>query len=275
MENLAKLYSELAKYETQNTMFVSLDYPPLPSDGESLRKVKIENSIKNYRYLVRKVFNNGEGKLVPVVHLTTSKDLLLKQIENYSDAEIVGVGGLVPYILSRGPRDSRLVALTFIYLVKRLAKEIIGHDRVHVFGLGAPSVIPFLRVLGVYSTDSMTWRVKAAYGKIILPGCGERHVTDRVVNFGRRKLSSDEFERLLKLLDEFNRVSREKIGFDDLRRDFTKRAIFNFWVLNMYAHSHDGFMVPRIFHKLMIRVKEIMGLSDDEILEFIASRFKH
>mgnify|MGYP000162010176 CR=1 FL=1 len=275
VENLAKLYGALAKYETQNTIFVSLDYPPLPSDSENLRKVKIENSIKNYKYLVRKVFNNDEGKLVPVIHLATSKNLLFKQIESYSDAEIVGVGGLVPYILSRGPRDSRLVALAFIHLVKRMVKEHIGHDRVHVFGFGAPSVIPFLRLLRVYSTDSMTWRVKAAYGKIILPGCGERHVTDRVVNFGRMKLSLKEREKLFKLLDEFNRVSREKISFDDLRRDFTKRAIFNFWVLNMYAHSHDGFMVPRVFRKLMVRVREIMGLSDDEILEFIASRFKH
>ena len=277
LERLIDLYLKIISVNDDNIFLVSLDLPPIPHDNLRNRNKKITKTISNYRQLLRSLSKSDIDirKIIPVIHLTTNKVLLQKQIESYGDAEIVGIGGLVPYVLRRGPKDSRLIAFAFIHLVKRMLKEYIGHEKVHVFGLGAPSVIPFLRVLGVYSTDSMTWRVKAAYGKIILPGCGERHVTDRVVNFGKRKLSPDEYERLLKLLDEFNRVSREKISFDDLRRDFTKRAIFNFWVLNMHAHNHDGFMVPRIFRKLMVRVKEIMELSDDEILEFIASRFKH
>ena len=275
VRRLARLYQELRALNSSDMFYVSLDYPPSPMDSEEERKLKIEKSIRNYSYLLNTVFSGNSSELIPVAHLTTNIALLWKQIENYSDAEIVGIGGLVPYVLGRGPRGSRLVAFAFILLVKRLLEDFVGGDvRVHVFGLGAPSVIPFLRLLNVYSTDSMTWRVKAAYGKIILPGTGERHVTNRKVRFGKRKLSGEEFEYLLKLIDEFNRVSKERISFEDLKRSFTARAVFNFWVLNMYAHNYDNVLPPKNFRKLYRKVKELMKLSNDEIFEFIVSCFK-
>lgn len=274
IDKLAKLYFKLKMLNSFEAFYVSLDYPPSPMDSEETRRLKIEKTIRNYNYLLSSIFSKDSSKLIPVIHLTTNMGLLQKQVENYSDAAIVGVGGLVPYVLSRGPKDSRLVSFAFILLVKRLLKDFVDDVKVHVFGLGAPSVIPFLKLLGIYSTDSMTWRIKAAYGKIILPCTGERHITDREINFGRKKLSVEEFEFLLRLIDEFNSVSNEKIRFEDLKESFVKRAIFNFWVLNMYAHNYGNVLLPKNLRKLYYKVKELTEMDNDDIFKLIISRFK-
>lgn len=49
----------------------------------------------------------------------------------------------------------------------------------HVFGVGSVSTMHLMFSLGVDSVDSMSWRMKAAYGAIQLPGIGDRFISPK------------------------------------------------------------------------------------------------
>lgn len=223
VDDVAKVYINF----WDASKYLSLDYPPLPADDEYVASRKFRKSIEAYRRLSKLLEREGI-EVMPVVHYYRDEELVgkvMNEVLNYNPREIA-VGGLVPYILvtRNVPRNSRWRALNFII---RVINEFRG--RIHVLGLGSPSITPILEMLGVYSTDSSTWRVKAAYGKVILPGGGERHVTGRSINFGRRIIKPSELEELYVFLRD--------TGFplindypSKLYTSFEYRALVNAWV---------------------------------------------
>jgi queuine/archaeosine tRNA-ribosyltransferase len=61
--------------------------------------------------------------------------------------------------------------------------------KVHITGFGSsPLSLHFAYYFGADSTDSAGYRRKAAYGKIVLPGTGERYVSNRSTDFGNSKV---------------------------------------------------------------------------------------
>ncbi|MEM1804186.1 MAG: hypothetical protein QXR80_06790, partial [Desulfurococcaceae archaeon] len=80
------------------------------------------------------------------------------------------------------------------------------------------------------STDSATWRLKAAYGKVILPGGGERHVTSRAVSFGKAKPKDGELEELYRFLKETGFPALDGF-YEKIRTSFEYRALVNAWVV--------------------------------------------
>jgi len=107
-------------------------------------------------------------------------------------------------------------------------------------------VTPILAAVGVDSTDSATWRLKAAYGKVLLPGEGERHVTDRRVNFGKAKPKDGELEELHNLLNARGFPLLEDF-FERIRTSFEYRALVNAFVV---IHSTQHAPRPPTFRKL-------------------------
>ncbi|MEL9990560.1 MAG: tRNA-ribosyltransferase [Thermoproteus sp.] len=219
---LAKRYREIGC-----DVCLSLDIPPSPSDRPEEAERKAEATYRNWLALKSEL---PDAKIVPVVHVYPDERLFLKWIRRYEDVEELAIGGAVPYILiSRGvPRGSRSVALRLMALARR---EFRG--RLHALGLGSPSVSPTLEALGIDSTDSATWRLKAAYGKVVMPGGGERHVTDRAVNFGRKKAGEGELRELYEFLKATGFPALD--GFADflgrIKASFEYRALVNAWVV--------------------------------------------
>lgn len=111
----------------------------------------------------------------------------------------------------------------------------VYRGRLHVLGLGSPSVTPILAKIGVDSTDSATWRLKAAYGKVVLPGGGERHVTNRVVNFGRAKATLEDLHTLYTFLKNTGFPALDDF-YQRLSTSFEYRALVNAWVV---LHSRE------------------------------------
>ncbi|WP_069806740.1 hypothetical protein [Vulcanisaeta thermophila] len=222
--------------------YLNLDYPPSPSDDEFTARDKLKASMSNFEVLVRR-FDN----VVPVIHYHWSTGVVLEYLRKYLDynPECIAIGGLVPYILViRGvPRNSRRNALSFLREVRREFRGCI-----HVLGLGSPILNPILRAIGIDSTDTSTWRLKAAYGKVIMPGGGERHVSGRQVNFGRRVASLSE---LLELRDYLFRTGFPLVDrFDDVRGSFEYRALVNAWVvLTSFEEPRHG-VFRRIYQEL-------------------------
>ncbi|KUO85828.1 MAG: tRNA-ribosyltransferase [Caldivirga sp.] len=217
--------------------YLSLDYPPLPTDDDETAFKKFLKTIEAYARLSR-LLEGEDIEVTPVIHYYRNEELVfrvMRKIIDFNPRELA-IGGLVPYILvtRNVPRNSRWRALLFI---AKVISEFNG--MVHVLGLGSPSITPTLELLGVHSTDSSTWRVKAAYGKVILPGGGERHVTGRRVNFGRRVIKPSELEELYNFLRStgFPLLSNYP---DGLYSSFEYRALVNAWVTLMSRERPRG-----------------------------------
>jgi len=128
LEKIIKVYREVdADY------YVSLDIPPGPRDDPRQRAVKIAKCINNFARMRDKLKDIAEeGRLVPVFHLSTGEALRLQLRAYESSASTAAVGGLIPFIMQRAGRYSRLKALTFIALVRRLWR-----GRLHALGLAS------------------------------------------------------------------------------------------------------------------------------------------
>ncbi|MEM4652313.1 MAG: tRNA-ribosyltransferase [Pyrobaculum sp.] len=220
-------------------LYFSLDVPPSPGDPPEEAEKKFRKSYQNWLRLRRAV---GDA-VMPVLHVYRDPALFERYLALYRDAPALAIGAAVPYVLiTRGvPRGSRELALR---LIQRAREEFRGP--IHVMGMGSPAVTPILAAVGVDSTDSATWRLKAAYGKVLLPGGGERHVTDRRVNFGKAKPKDGELEELYNFLNARGFPHLEDF-FERIRTSFEYRALVNAFVV---IHSAQHAPRPPTFRKL-------------------------
>ncbi len=207
--------------EIDAQLYFALDVPPSPQDSPAVAKKKFEKTYRNWLKMSKKL------EVVPVLHIYREMGMFMKYLEKYLDAPALAIGGAVPYVLTtRGvPRGSRQMALSLIAEARRSYR---GH--LHVFGLGSPSITPILRAIGVDSTDTATWRLKAAYGKVILPGGGERHVTGRDVKFGKAKPKDGELSQLCQYLAKTGFPQLDGF-YDRIAKSFEYRALVNAWVV--------------------------------------------
>ncbi len=251
IEKIAEVYNTFqdVKY------YLSLDYPPSPLDDYDTARRKLERSFENFVKLRKLLDPEISDRLIPVLHYCRYRDLLFSFLHRYLDHEVpvLAVGALVPYILIlRGVKgNSRREALIFLAQLRDILRD--SGTKLHVLGLGSPVIVPILEIMGVDSTDSSTWRIKAAYGKVVLPGGGEVHVTSRNVNFGRRKATSGDIDLLYRFLraKSFPLIDR----FSEIYSNFEYRALVNCFVI---LHSRE---LPRsrTFLRLFNEISSIVN----------------
>ncbi len=219
LDDVKKIYRRL--WDASRLM--SFDVPPSPNDPRELAERKFRASLRNYRSL-RKALGN---RVVPVLHVYRERELVMRYLEEYEDSEDLAIGGAVPYVLTgRGVKDGRRYALR---LIAEIRERFPG--RLHLLGMGSPTVTGILEALGVDSTDSATWRLKAAYGKVLLPGGGERHVTGRPIRFGKKEATDSDMELLERFLRKTGFPMLGKLGMEELLGKFEYRALINAWVV--------------------------------------------
>jgi len=234
-------------------LYMSLDQPPrrlCPRDP-SLLKLNLSN-YDELRALV-------DREVVPVVHCY-DPELMLEAVDSYRSlgAKVIAYGGAVPPSMGRMGRGSRLLPIIGLAIVVKASPL-----PVHVLGLGgANTMYAVLSRLGASSFDSSAWRIKAAYGKVIVPGLGERYVGGRRVRFGRTLLSREDYEVL--------RRGLEKTGFpyldrlDELLKSFKGRALINAWVL----YKFRGTVVPRNGMRWLVEeASRLASMGLDELVE--------
>lgn len=216
--------SEVIKWynEMKPDYCIALDNPVAPNDPKAEKKVK--ENIRNAKEMFEKV----ECKLLPVYH-PVSEELLWEYYQGYSFSDMKAVGGLIPRILTQR-NASRKEGWNFLVRVREIESSWL-----HALGLGSPTTYPKLMAIGYQSADTQTWRHKAAYGKIVLPGKGERHISGKEIRFGRKKISEDEKAEALKIARSLN------LSWHQLVKDFKARAIFNAYVLHLVSTSQAQF----------------------------------
>uniref|UniRef100_A0A7C4FGG7 tRNA-ribosyltransferase n=1 Tax=Ignisphaera aggregans TaxID=334771 RepID=A0A7C4FGG7_9CREN len=240
--------------------FMSLDIPPHRFCQSS--KELVEKNIKYFEYLYTKL----EKNIVPVIHCYEST-LLLDAIDVYKSygVKVIAYGGAVPPSLAKGGKGSRTTPLIPLAII---TKAFNGY--VHVLGLGGTSVLyTALQNLRVASLDSSSWRVKAAYGKVIIPGRGERYVGNGSAKFGRKDLLPEDYDMLVKALEQtgFPYVNDVEV----LLRTFRGRALINAWVVRYYPHVLEK---TNGYTWIVSFAKKLSNMGVDELIALLDRRSK-
>ncbi|MCI4435183.1 MAG: hypothetical protein JHC33_00005 [Ignisphaera sp.] len=124
-----------------------------------------------------------------------------------------------------------------------------------------------LQYLNVTSMDSSSWRTKAAYGKVIIPGRGERYVGGREAKFGRKDLSPEDLKLLIDALEQTRFPFIDRL--DDMLKSFKGRALINAWITK---HFPDVLEERNGYRWLVDLAKELSLLSLDELIELLSKR---
>ncbi len=244
-------------------LFMSLDIPPrtlCPEDRELVKQ-----NIENFDELRSRL---EDREIVPVVHCY-SPELMLEALDVYQSlgAKIIAFGGAVPPSMARMGRGSRLAPLIALAIVVKASKR-----PVHALGIGGSvTMYTVLKTLGAHSADSSSWRVKAAYGKVLVPGLGERYVGDGRARFGRVDMRSEDMELLKRSLEATGFPYMDRL--DEMLNTFRGRAIINAWIIYFYR---DTFSPRNGFRWMLARAVDYASRSLSSLIaefeELIANR---
>ncbi|MCC6004024.1 MAG: hypothetical protein LM590_06750 [Thermofilum sp.] len=210
---------------------IPLDYPFMPWMTIKEIQERWRLTIENTRVWIETL--NKKIEVMPIIHALGRRNLLetIKIISDIAgNSEYLAIGTIAFSIDSlKGYLGDRQLSVDFINALveaMRVAKNDYGY-KVHVAGFGSsPLTIHLAIYMGIDSTDSSGFRRRAAYGKILLPGRGERYVGKGDARFGVTRLTPQEM-RLLERCD--CPVCRRDPSL--LWRDWRARAIHNEWIL--------------------------------------------
>ncbi len=257
--HIGKLYREIdADY------YISLDFPPHPKDSEDTKAQKIARSISNFIELKSMLKDIAEeGRLVPVFHVSVGVSLRLQLKAYEPHAYTAAVGGLIPYVMQLSGKGSRAKMLLFLLLMRKL-----WTGSLHALGIASAAIIPLLKIIGMDTGDTQTWRHKAAYGKVIVPGLGERHISGRRVRFGPAVFKDHENGLFMEYVGRAEKLFG--LTLEKLIESFEARALFNAWILKEVAEKDLGYNgSSKAFsnlYSLAINLKKLDPLEIEEML---------
>ena len=225
---------------------IPLDYPFLPGMPRSEMRKLWKKTAENILYWQDSTKLNG--RLVPSLHAwsRTSLHENIKWLQKKANTELVALGSVVDPNFSNfkgffGDRQPtrELIDMTS-FALSAIEKE--SNFKVHLMGWGSsPLMLHLGYYLGIGSLDSMGYRRKAAFGKIILPGRGERYLGDTTSNFGnvtfKNPKNVNDIELLERCICPICRTNKYQL-WDDWRA----RAIHNEWVIKQEAKTAERFL---------------------------------
>lgn len=219
---------------------IPLDYPFSPGQTINQMRNLWRRTADNILYWQDST--NLSGRLVPSLHAWNKNSLVenVKWLQKNGDAELVALGSIVTPSFNdfQGFFGDRQPTRELIDMFSQAINTVVDHSdfKIHLMGWGSsPLMLHLGFYLGINSLDTAGYRRKAAYGKIILPGQGERHVGGSTTDFGGKRLDADSDPKDIELLNKCNcpicRVNKYQ-----LYADWRARAIHNEWVMKNEAN---------------------------------------
>lgn len=238
LDDLHNLYNS-TKPEIAAVLDIPLN-PVLTDDENELRWQKTLNNT------LRMFDNNQNLILSPIIHAYRS-DVIedrCKEIKKIiPDPTIICIGSLVPllkasYIGTRFNTQTDGVTSTmyrwrYISDLVKSVRRCFQKSIIHIYGAGSLSTMYLLFFLGADSLDSISWRLKAGFGAIQLPGLSDRFLKPVEGSIRKRQMLNSED---LKLLDEckcpicYGKSLPLRISV--LEKSFYNRATHNAFVAN-------------------------------------------
>jgi len=236
---------------------VVLDYPFNPLDLDNRMK-RWKKTLKNTRFMLD---NSHDIVLMSVVHGYTLEEIkrACDEIKDITEPKIIGLGGLVPIVRCMGTSD--LSKLNGVNTIKFMADAISIIRRefpdafLHAFGVGSVATMHLMFSLGVDSVDSMSWRMKAAYGAVQLPGIGDRFISP---NNGRKQLKEDHLLNKCRCPVCIGKSLKERKNALDNSKHGT---FYNRAIHNAYVFKEE----EKAFHR---------ALTENNTVKFIKKRLK-
>ncbi|BAZ98542.1 hypothetical protein [Methanothermobacter sp. EMTCatA1] len=226
---------------------VPLDYPFTPGMDKVVMQKRWNKTAENIEYWI----DVTDLNLVPALHAwdrTSLQDNI--RLLYRKDQDYISMGSILTtadeFNGFFGDRQPSKNLIDSIITTKQICDQ---YDLdIHIFGFGSSPIMYHIGAfIGIKSTDSIGYKRKAAYGKIILPQTGERYCGNGEAKFGnlRKKggvassyLTEDELQKLSQCKCP---VCREQpadgsLRWENLRDDWVKRAYHNKWVME---HEED------------------------------------
>lgn len=176
---------------------VALDRPFMDtSSKQDVRAIAAENlaRFRRMRRRLRKVV------VVPVIHgldANVIESQCVSLLRTDPDLPLVALGGAVPSLkeLTRNfrsgrDRERKLALADALIMRTRIVREAFPKTRIHHLGSGGPVSMAIAIASGANSTDSAGWRIRAAYGRILMPLgrqvrniAGDQHARRRLLDW--------------------------------------------------------------------------------------------
>jgi len=255
----------LTFYEKSKPNFgVVLDYPLSPNLSREEMRRRLLKTLENTKRMVE-AKQTPNPELIPVIHGydVKSVECYVKKLQEIGEFNIYGIGSLVPSVFNTKGVGGIYNVVKIVSFVKTLLPTKI----IHVFGIGGTLTMHLMFYAGADSIDSSSWRSKAAFGAIQLPGLGDRYITPRKRHKTYPKLKIEE----RRILDECKCPACRKEGLEGLRKRFILRALHNAWV-----HQKEVEKARKLIknNKYEEYVKRVIGKTRFSKALEIADKFK-
>lgn len=188
------------------------------------------------------------NKLVLPLHAWNKQSLIknINWLEKKGDADYLAIGSVVTPTFNNytgffGDRQPRRELIDMLALSIENIKKY-SDFKIHLMGFGSsPLMIHLAYYLGAESTDSAGFRRKAAFGKIILPGTGEKYAGNTSAKFGLTKLSNQDLLVLRNCRCPICRVNQDQLWID-----WKARAIHNEYVIKNEVNRAETLLTAGI-----------------------------
>ena len=267
------------------THTVPLDYPFTPDMKNSLMKKRWADTQDNINYWSE----TTKLGLVPALH-AWNIDSLKKNIEwlYKNDFEYISLGSVLTmddqFKGFFGDRQPSKAFIDSIIMAQQIANNY--GLKIHIFGFGSSPIMYHIGAYcGLKSTDSIGYKRKAAYGKIILPQTGERYCGNGEAVFGNTKKKEQLVENFLSDRDIKNLEKCEcpvcktlpknaEERWEYLRHDWVRRTHHNKWVMEEEEKIANGFMNDKLEYEKFL--DDTIGKSGlNHLWEYAKRRLNH
>jgi len=224
------------------TYTVPLDYPFTPEMPNNLMRKRWDETQDNISYWSE----TSSLDLVPALHAWDIKSLEenIKWL-HHNDFDYISLGSVLTskeeFNGFFGDRQPSKAFIDSIITAQQIANKF--DMKIHIFGFGSSPIMYHIGAFcGLKSTDSIGYKRKAAYGKIILPQTGERYCGNGKAVFGNTNKKEQKFDNFLSKNDIKNLENcgcpvcstlpkNAEERWENLRQDWVKRALHNKWVM--------------------------------------------
>lgn len=263
---------------------VPLDYPFTPEMPLSLMKKRWLDTKDNINYWSE----SSNLDLVPALHAWNHKSLE-KNIEwlYQNDFDYISLGSVLTtkneFEGFFGDRQPSKAFIDSIITSQQIANKY--GLKIHIFGFGSSPIMYHIGAFcGLKSTDSIGYKRKAAYGKIILPQSGERYCGNGEASFGNKNKGEgiDSFlsEEDKKKLEECECPVCSKLApnakerWEYLRHDWLRRTYHNKWVMEHEEEVAKNFQDDKLAYANFL--DETIGKSGlKHLWEYAKRRIDH
>jgi hypothetical protein len=176
------LYQKLMSFYESNqwaSWYVLPDYVPTSSSTSEEVEKRVRATVSISKLFFSEMPEQLRDQALPVVQGHTYEQIHFC-VENYAQLGVKYVG-FGSFGTSGSNNSINTVTRQSVQMIEFLKQQTDKYNlKLHLFGIGSPSILPLFYDLGITSFDSSCWSRTAGYGNIYLPFRGRRNISKRM-----------------------------------------------------------------------------------------------